>query len=191
MSPRKVTSSSRDGGPHLCASARLQLKPYLLYTVWLQLSWLFTRMLYVCACLVAQSCSTLLQPMNGSPPRSFVPGISQARILERVAIPFSRGSSWPRDRTCISCIGRQIDSLPLSHLGSPECYTLVSKYKYSFVIQCVFIQCSQNRLVIRGEEMNENDASVHHSDLPVSQAGSCALSIKQKLNEKEAHVGGF
>ena len=31
-------------------------------------------------------------------------GILQARILERVAISFSRGSSWPRDRTCVSCI---------------------------------------------------------------------------------------
>lgn len=39
--------------------------------------------------------------------------------------------------------------------------------------------------------MNENDASAHHSDLPVRKAGRCALSVKQKLNEKEAHVGGF
>ena len=40
-----------------------------------------------------------------------VHGIFQARILEWVAIPFSGGSSWPRDRTCISCVscnGRQI-----------------------------------------------------------------------------------
>lgn len=45
--------------------------------------------------------------------------------------------------------------------------------------------------MIRGEGMNENDASAHHSDLPVRKAGRCALSVKQKLNEKEAHVGGF
>ena len=37
-----------------------------------------------------------------------VHGISQARILEWVAISFSRGSSQPRDGTCVSCIGRQI-----------------------------------------------------------------------------------
>ena len=45
-----------------------------------------------------------------------VHGILQARILEWVAISFSRGCSWPRDRThifCISCIGRQAGSLPL------------------------------------------------------------------------------
>ena len=47
--------------------------------------------------LVAQSCLTLCDPMDGSPPGSSVHGILQARILEWVAIPFSRGSSWPRD----------------------------------------------------------------------------------------------
>ena len=42
--------------------------------------------------------------MDSSPPGSSVHGISQARILEWVAISFSRGSSWPRDRTQVSCI---------------------------------------------------------------------------------------
>ena len=49
--------------------------------------------------LVAQSCPTLCNPMDYSPPGSSVHGILQARILEWVAIPFSRGSSPPRDRT--------------------------------------------------------------------------------------------
>ena len=43
--------------------------------------------------LVAQSCPTLRDRMDGSPPGSSVPGILQARTLEWVAIPFSRGSS--------------------------------------------------------------------------------------------------
>ena len=49
--------------------------------------------------------------MDCSPPGSSVHGILQARILEWVAMPFSKGSSWPRDWTWISwvsCIGRQI-----------------------------------------------------------------------------------
>ena len=54
---------------------------------------------YVCA----QLCPTLCDPMDGSPPGSSVLGISQARILEWVAISFSRGSSRPRDQTYISC----------------------------------------------------------------------------------------
>ena len=55
-------------------------------------------------CLVAQLCPTLCNPMDWSPPGSSVHGISQARILEWVAMPSSRGSSWPRDRTYVSCI---------------------------------------------------------------------------------------
>ena len=46
--------------------------------------------------------------MDCSPPSSSVHGISQERILEWVAISFSRRSFWPRDWTCVSCIGRQI-----------------------------------------------------------------------------------
>ena len=41
--------------------------------------------------------------MNCSPPSSSVHGILQARTLEWVAIPFSRGSSRPREQTCVSC----------------------------------------------------------------------------------------
>ena len=44
-----------------------------------------------------QSCPTLCDPIDGSPSGSPVPAILQARILEWVAIPFSRGSSQPRD----------------------------------------------------------------------------------------------
>ena len=52
----------------------------------------------------AQSCPTLYDPMDGGLPGSSVRGILQARKLEWVAIPFSRGSSWPRDRTRVSCL---------------------------------------------------------------------------------------
>ena len=47
-------------------------------------------------------------PIDYSPPISSVHGISQARIVEWVAISFFRGSSWTRDQTHISCIGRWI-----------------------------------------------------------------------------------
>ena len=52
--------------------------------------------------LVIQSFLTLCDPMDCSPPVSSVQGILQARLLEWVAIPFSRGSSQPRDRTQVS-----------------------------------------------------------------------------------------
>ena len=52
----------------------------------------------VCARVHAQSCPTLFDPKDCSPPGSFVHRIFQARILEWVAISFSRGSSQPRNR---------------------------------------------------------------------------------------------
>ena len=76
---------------------------------------------YVCAKSL-QSCLTLCKPMNHSPAGSSVNGILQARILEWVAIPSSRRSSQPRDRTCassVSRIGRQI-LYHQSHLRSPQ-----------------------------------------------------------------------
>ena len=59
--------------------------------------------IYICM-LVIQSCLTLCDPMDCSPPSSSVHGILQARILEWVAISFSRGSLQPRDRTQVSHI---------------------------------------------------------------------------------------
>ena len=59
-------------------------------------------------CSVIKLCLTLCDPMDWNPPGSSVHKISQARILEWVAISFSKGSSWPRDWTCVSCIGRRI-----------------------------------------------------------------------------------
>ena len=53
---------------------------------------------------VSQSCQTLYDPVDCSPPGSSVHGILQARILEWVAVPFSRGSSQPRDQMWVSCI---------------------------------------------------------------------------------------
>ena len=59
--------------------------------------------------------------MNCNPPDSFVHGIFQARILQWAAISFSRRSSWLRNRTHISWIGRQI-LYCLSHMGRPIYY---------------------------------------------------------------------
>ena len=70
------------------------------------LSWK-ERIVAIKVSLVAQSCLTLCNPMDCSPPGS-VHAISQARVLEWVANSFSRGSLRPRDQTHISCIGRQI-----------------------------------------------------------------------------------
>ena len=69
----------------------------------------FEDILYKVKVEVAQSCLTLCDPMGYT-----VYGILQARILERVAFPFSRGSSQPRSPTL------RVDSLPAEPQGKPK-----------------------------------------------------------------------
>ena len=64
--------------------------------------WIWAR------CMCAQLCPALCSLMDCSLPDSSVHGIFQARILEWVAISFSRGSLQPKDWTQVSCIGRQM-----------------------------------------------------------------------------------
>ena len=63
--------------------------------------------LHLCYCLDAKSYRTLCNSMDCSLPGSSVHWILQARILERVAISSSRGLSWPRNWTQVSCIAGQ------------------------------------------------------------------------------------
>ena len=67
--------------------------------------WVEMKMLALLYAKSLQSRPALCNPMDYRLPGSSVHGILQARILEWVAISFSRGSSGPRDRTLISCIG--------------------------------------------------------------------------------------
>ena len=70
--------------------------------------------------LVAQLCPTLCDPMDCRLPGSSVHGIFQAKILKWVAISFSRGSSWPRDGTYVSCIDRWV----LYHWATREAWKI-------------------------------------------------------------------
>ena len=70
-----------------------------------------------------QSCLTLCNPTDYSPPGSSIHGILQARILEWVAMPSSRGPSRPRDWTCISSVDLrwQAGSALWAPPGKPQC----------------------------------------------------------------------
>ena len=70
-------------------------------------------------CLVMKSCPTLSSPMNWSPLGSSVFGISQARILEWVAIPFSRGICLTQGWNS-HLLHWQADSLPAEPSGKPK-----------------------------------------------------------------------
>ena len=85
---------------YICYSSSLHW-----YAVIIQSPQFIHLVLYsLCFCLVAKLCPTLCNPVDCNPPDSSVHGISQARTLEWVAMPFSRASSQPRDQTQVSCI---------------------------------------------------------------------------------------
>ena len=80
------------------------------------------RIVIIFISALPQSCLTLCHPVDCSPPGSSVHGILQARILEWVATPSSRGSSEPRDQNYVSYmpyIGRQVLYCQC-HLASPK-----------------------------------------------------------------------
>ena len=80
-------------------SRRLGVQIYVFYQ-----PWILGEIAKPPCVLVAQSCPTLGNPMDYSLSRSSVHGIFQARILEWIAISFSRGSSQPKDQTLVSSI---------------------------------------------------------------------------------------
>ena len=75
--------------PHRSLHSTVLYSIYFIYAKWSE---------------VTQTCLTLCDPMDSSLPGSFIHGIFQARVLEWVAISFSRESSQPRDWTWVSCI---------------------------------------------------------------------------------------
>ena len=85
--------------------------------------------------LLLFSCSLVSDSdlMNWAPPGSSVHGIFWARLLEWLAVFFSRGSFQPRDQPCVSMSPvLQAAALPLSHQGSPSYFTYVHMEYLSF-----------------------------------------------------------
>ena len=96
---RGSSSHSRlSGSCRLCPSPQPPLLPGP------RLSFPWAHQLALVVLVVAQSSPTLCDPPGCSPPGSSVHGILQARTLEWIAIPFTRGSSRPRNQTQVSCI---------------------------------------------------------------------------------------
>ena len=73
----------------------------------------------------------LCDPVDCSPPGSSLCGIFQVRVLGWIAISFSRGSSWPRDQTWVSCIAGRVMAWYLF-----KSYILCSSQKYQVCILC-------------------------------------------------------
>ena len=103
----------------------------------------FKLLKMLCMCVHAKSLEafpSLCDPMDCSPPGSSVHEILQARILEWVAMPSSRGSSWSRDWICnfyVTCIGRWV--LPLVPPGKIQDTVVYMQH------ELVFIPLTKNR----------------------------------------------
>ena len=106
---------------------------------WTQLKQLSTHsQLPGAATLVAQLCSTLCDPMDYSSPGFSVNRILQARILEWVAMPFSRGPSLPRDLTQVSCTVSRFFTVWGTREAPPRCCI---KYNFEIILKVCFVLC--------------------------------------------------
>ena len=131
----------------------------------------------LCSSLVTQLCPTLCDPMDYSPPGSSVHGISQARILEWVAISFPEGSSWPRDWTGVSCLagGFSTTEPPGKPWSLPQSFvTNMTLLHYISASLCTLLPCS-----LLNSEMHLTlnlIHNVHHHPQPASWSARPAPS---------------
>ena len=100
--------------------------------------------IYLCdLCLVAQSCPTLCNPVDCSPPGSSVHGIIQAGILEWVAMPSSTGSSQARDPTQVSHIAGEFFTVWATRGVHIYVYMYVNVYMYQVTPVTVWLYVVQ------------------------------------------------
>ena len=103
-------------------------------SIWSLIDVCFYQVKYCCIrmCMHAWSCLTLCDSMDCSPPGFPVYRILQARTLEWIAIPFSK-RNFTTQGSNLSLLRWQVDSLSLSHLGSPLILLLVFSYPSNFL----------------------------------------------------------
>ena len=133
---------------------------------------------------VAQSCLTLCDPLDCSPPGSSVHGILQARTLEWVAVPFSRGSSQPRDRTQISRVAGGFFTAErilyqLSYEGSPlSLIFLLDTFAPPFLF-CALVTIRSGTWPLTGETWT-----------PVASASACRCHTGCQPSNRASETGG-
>ena len=141
--------------------------------------------------LVAQSCPTLCDPMDCSLPGSSIHVIFQARILEWVAISFSRGSSWPRDRTRVSCIaGRFFTTWATRETGSnyhmiqQSHFWVYTQKKWKRGLDQTFIHHVHNSIITTAKKWKQRrcppvDKQVTKCGVPITSGHYSALKKEE------------
>ena len=130
--------------------------------------------IYVCVSifvvLVGQLCLTLCDAMGCSPSGSSVHGILQVRILEWVAIPFSKRSSWPRDGTQVSRIAGSFFTI----WATREAHMCIYIYLSTYLSLCLSVFVSiYPHLYLTGEKGDYTSLTVKMDSLRVEMEGWC------------------
>ena len=124
---------------------------------------------------MTQSCLTLCDPMDCSPPGFSVHEILQARILDWVAIPFSRRSSQPRDQPGSPSL--QADSLPSEPPGKPVAWSLPT-YLLCYYCYLIFNSlCLSITGFIQYIQCFFSGFHFQHLSFPISWPGTISLPI--------------
>ena len=108
--------------------------------------WQMLKNLCYFCCLVAKSSLTLCHPMDCSPPGFSVHGNLQAKILEWVAISFSRGSSQPRNRTWVSCIADEFFIERVTREALKYMLFYVELFEAKVLLSCCLSKSGQRNL---------------------------------------------
>ena len=190
---------------------RRETQPWVGYPV--KASTAFIALHVAVLCLVAQSCMTLCHSMDCSPPGSSVQGLLQARILEWVAMPSSRGSSQSRDQTQVSHIAGRFftiwttreDSKGFTTLGGRAVLeaklkgllTLLNPLKLSNRSQNLFFPQYYTENV-NSQSWAQNQCSINAHPKNVSSQGwaysQCSINAHSVLNkwpEKGQNASAF
>ena len=143
--------------------------------------------------LVAQSCPTLCDPMDCSPPGSPVCGIFQARIQEWVAIPFSRGSSQPRDGAQVSWIAGRFFTIWATRKALAEeyyftemilnhwCMVIIkSRLMLGFIIMWTSVKITQKR-TDRGSLFRARESGTVSYRDSKTRTGGGGFLVKNKI----------
>ena len=133
--------------------------------------WFLSLHIMLCVCmfilkvkvLVGQSCLTLCKPMDCSPPGSSFHGILQARTLGWVDIPFSRGSSWSRNWTQVSCIADRFFTIWTTREAFLKILFLFYFTPKTF---CIGVKPINNVVIVSGGQQRDSATHTHVSILP-------------------------